>query len=51
MMMNKKKQKKKNWTLSTEIEYYQEIWIIWKTKTKIKAFQNIAAIFKIIFFI
>ena len=35
----------KNKTLSTEIEHYQEIWNI--LKNKLKAFQNIVAIFKI----
>ena len=34
----------KNRTLSTEIEYYQEIWNI---KKSLMAFQNIVAIFKI----
>ena len=43
---------KKNRTLSTEIEYYQEIWILKKKpqknkKTKLKAFQIIVAFFKI----
>ena len=39
----------KNRTLSTEIEYYQEIWNIYKkeAKQKLKIFQNMVAIFKI----
>ena len=37
-----------NRTLSTEIEYYQEIWNIYlKKQQKLKAFQNIVTIFKI----
>ena len=41
MLMNLKSR-----TLSTEIEYYQEICNIYKNKkSKLKAFQNIVAIF------
>ena len=44
MSYKKKKKKKEKRTLSTEKEYYQEIWNI---KKKTKAFQNIVTIFKI----
>ena len=37
--------KLKNRTLSKEVEYYQEIWNIKKTRPK--AFENIDAVFKI----
>ena len=35
----------KNTMLSTGIEYYQEIWNIYKKIKKLKAFQKIVAIF------
>ena len=37
----------KNRTLSTKIEYYQEIWNIKKKKKKLTTFRNIVSILKI----